>query len=646
MPHEGHGTHMGQRDGAGHMPTERHQGHHADAFLRKFWIVLALTVPLVLYSDLPRLFFGWNAPDFRGSGLVQVLIASIVYVYGGAVFLRGARDEIASRLPGMMTLIALAISAAYFYSVYATLSGMGMNLFWELSTLIAVMLIGHWVEMKAVRRAKGALSELAKLLPDSAEVERGGKTVTIRIEELKEGDVVLVRPGQKIPADGSVIEGESEVNESLITGESRLVQKSSLMDVVAGSINGDGSLRVRVNRIGDKTYLAGIMRLVAEAERSKSRLQLLSDKAARYLTYLALGAGSVTFISWNISGAEFSFAMERLVAVLVIACPHALGLAIPLVASISTDIAAANGFFIKKRLALEAARTITTVLFDKTGTLTKGEFAVTEASSEEALSLAASVEKYSEHPIAKAVLASAEARGIRIDEARDFRRIPGAGAEATIAGRRVFVGHRGGDDIIVEADGGQVGTIVVADVVRPEAREAVAAIMRMGIRVAMITGDSNEVAAAVAKDLNIDQYFARVRPEEKADKVRLLQEAGEKVAMVGDGVNDAPALTGADLGVAIGAGTNVALESAGIILVRNDPRDVQKIILLSRLTYVKMIQNLFWATGYNVLALPVAAGALFSWGITLEPALAAVFMSLSTVVVAINAILLRRTRLD
>ena len=623
----------------------KHAGHHIEDFLTKFWIALGLTVPIIFYSDLPRAFFGWSAPPFPGSHYFPLALGSIVFFYGGLVFLKGALDEIKARLPGMMTLIAIAITTAYLYSVGTTVLGRGMNLYWELSTLIAVMLIGHWVEMKAVQSAKGALRELAKLLPDTAEIVRNGKTMTVSISELRQGDVALVRPGGKIPADGVVSEGDSEVDESLITGESRPVAKAKGTEVIAGSINGDGAIRIEIQKTGEKTFLAGVMRLVAEAENSKSRLQLLSDRAAFYLTVLAISAGAITFAAWMFVGQGFGFAVERLVAVLVIACPHALGLAIPLVASISTTMAAKNGFFVKRRLALEAARNITTVLFDKTGTLTKGSFGVTFVTSDEVLAQAAAVEAGSEHPIGKAVVEEAEMRGLTIKKAENFKRIPGAGAEALVDGARVFVGHRGGSDIIVEVDGKQVGVVAVSDTVRPEAKEAVEALKRMGLSVTMITGDSQEVAQSVAEELGIDEFFARVRPEEKSETVKLLQSQGKRVAMVGDGVNDAPALTQADLGVAIGAGTNVAIESAGIILVRNDPRDIPKIIKLSRLTYSKMIQNLFWASGYNILALPVAAGALAVYGIMLQPAVAAVFMSLSTVIVAVNAALLRRATL-
>ncbi len=631
-------THLRPAEHQGH---DKHAGHVTSDFLTKFWVTLVLTIPILAYSDLPQLFFGWTAPAFLGSAYLSLALGTVIFFYGGWVFITGARGEIKARLPGMMTLIALAITAAYGYSVFAVLSGAGMNLFWELATLIVVMLIGHWIEMKAVMGASGALKELAKLLPDTAEVIRGTHAVAVALNELKEGDIVLVKPGGKIPADGSVVEGQSDVNESVLTGESKPVAKRVGDAVIAGSINSDGSLKVRVTHIGEKTFLAGVMRLVSEAEASKSRLQLLSDRAAAYLTYVAVGVGAVTFVVWLVLRGDAMFAVERLVAVLVIACPHALGLAIPLVAAISTTMAAKNGFLIRRRLALEAAKDINVVLFDKTGTLTKGAFVITSA-PDEALRFAAAVEAHSEHPIGKAIVDEARRRNLDVPLAKDFRRVPGMGAEATVDGRRVFVGHRGGDDVLVEVDGTQLGTIVLEDEIRPEAKEAVDTLKSMGIEVVMITGDSKEVAARVASELGLERYFARVRPEEKSQKVQLLQSQGKKVAMVGDGVNDAPALMQADVGVAIGAGTNVAIESAGIILVQNDPRDIVKIIRLSQLTYAKMIQNLFWATGYNLIALPIAAGALVAYGITLQPAVAAVFMSASTVIVAFNAALLRR----
>ena len=649
----------------------KHAGHHTEDFLKKFWVTLAVTVPIILYSDLPVVFFGWSAPAFPGSNYLSLILGSIVFFYGGLIFLKGAARELAARLPGMMTLIALAITAAYLYSVGAVLFGSGMTLFWELSTLIAVMLLGHFIEMKAVQGAQGALALLAKLLPNTAEVIRGEETVTIPLAELRQGDIVLIRPGGKTPADGVVVDGESDVDESLVTGESRPVLKEKGAEVIAGSINGDGSLRIRLEKIGDDTFLAGVMRLVAEAERSKSRLQLLSDRAALYLTVLAVGAGGVTFVVWLAVGESFGFAVGMLVSVLVIACPHALGLAIPLVASISTTMASKNGFLVKRRLALEAARNVTTVLFDKTGTLTRGSFGVMAiiGPEKETLALAAAANANSEHPLGRAIVSHAKGKNVSAPAASSFLNLRGKGVEVTVEGRRVLVGspallreegisippqqkeliashEREGKTVVhVIREKELVGSIALSDVIREESREAVAALKRMGIKVAMITGDAEDVAAWVSKELSIDEYFAHVLPGEKSDAVKKLQARGERVAMVGDGVNDAPALTQADVGIAVGAGTNVAIESAGIILVKNDPRDIPKIVRLSRLTYSKMIQNLFWAAGYNVLALPIAAGALAAYGILLQPAVAAVFMSLSTVIVAFNASLLRRKNL-
>lgn len=658
--------HETSHGGTGH---DKHAGHKTSSFLRKFLVVLVLTVPIILYSDLPELYLDWSAPEFFGSEYLQLVLGSIVFFYGGWVFVRGAVSEIRARLPGMMTLIALAVTAAYVWSLYAVFAG-EEALFWELSTLIAVMLLGHWIEMKAVQSARGALRELAKLLPDKAEVVRDGKTITVELSELKEGDIALIRPGGKIPADGIIEEGESELDEALITGESRPVVKNVGAQVIAGSINGDGALKVRIEKIGEKTFLAGVMRLVAEAEASKSRLQLLSDKAAFALTAIAVVAGGITLAAWIIAGAGTGFAMERLVAVLVIACPHALGLAIPLVASISTTMAASSGFFVKRRLSLEAARNITTVLFDKTGTLTKGTFGVVEVfGNDETLALAAAADERSEHPLGRAIVAHAREKNIALPTVSSFTNLRGMGVRVEIEGQTVHVGsstllkernveisadhtkkigshERDGKTVIHVVRGNDlVGSIALADIIRDESREAVAALKAEKVRVAMITGDAEDVAAWVSKELGIDEYFAHVKPAEKADAVKKLQARGERVAMVGDGVNDAPALAQADLGIAIGAGTNVAIESAGIILVRNDPRDIPKIIKLSRLTYSKMLQNLFWATGYNIVALPIAAGALAAWGIMLQPAVAAVFMSVSTVIVAFNAALLRRRSL-
>ncbi len=647
---------------------DKHAGHTENIFKKRFWASLILTFPVVAYSGILKTLFSITAPEFAGSGYIPAVLGSVIFWYGGWVFITSAVRELKARMPGMMTLIGLAVVTAYAYSIAVTFAG-GENLFWELSTLITIMLLGHWIEMRAVQSAQGALKELSKLLPDTAELADGR---IVPLAELKEGDIVVIRPGGKIPADGEIIEGASEINESMITGESKPVSKKIGGQVIAGTINGDGSLRVKITKIGEHTFLAGVMRLVAEAQASKSKLQVLSDRAAFWLTIIAVAAGVITFIAWMFAKASPAMAVNRLVAVLVIACPHALGLAIPLVASISTTMAARNGFLIRQRIALESARNIDVVLFDKTGTLTTGEFGVEKIisagalSEKEILRLAASVDVRSEHFASKAIVSKAGKEGIAVVPANDFQRLSGRGVKGMVDGGEIYVGgaallddggvatpagikaevetanQQGKTVIYVIKEKELVGAFVLADLIREESREAVRALEGLGVKVAMITGDSEGVAQWVANELGISEYFARVLPQDKAEKVKLLQSKNMKVAMVGDGINDAPALTQADLGVAIGAGTNVAIESAGIILVRNDPRDIVKIIKLSRLTYNKMIQNLFWATGYNVAAIPLAAGILASKGILLQPALAALFMSLSTVVVAVNAVLLKR----
>jgi Cu2+-exporting ATPase len=657
-----------------HGTHDKHAGHSTAMFLRKFWVSLILTIPVVLYADVLKTIFKWSLPTFPGLKYMPLVLGSIVFFYGGWIFLAGAVREIQGRLPGMMTLIGIAISAAYLWSVYAVFAG-AETLFWELTTLITIMLLGHWIEMRAVSGAQGALKELSKLLPDTAEVIRDGKTEIIALSELKENDVVLVKPGTKIPADGTIIDGDSDVNESMMTGESKPVSKKEGDQVIAGAINGDGALKVRVANIGEKTFLASVMRLVAEAQASKSRLQILSDRAAFYLTVVAVSGGVITLIAWLLAGADVAFAVARLVAVLVIACPHALGLAVPLVASISTTKAAHNGFLVKQRIALEAARTIDTVLFDKTGTLTKGEFGVISMwstsghTTDEVLTLAASLDALSEHPIARAVVAEAKKKGLSLRETKKFEALKGKGVRAMVEEKEVMVGgpallegigitvpsellrnvaeagKKGQTMVFTVRDKTLLGAIAMADIIREESREAIQKLKEIGVRTAMITGDSEDVAKWVADELGIDEYFARVLPHQKSEKVKELQTRNMKVAMVGDGINDAPALTQADLGIAIGAGTNVAIESAGIILVRNDPRDISKIIKLSEMTYSKMIQNLWWAAGYNIFALPLAAGALAWKGILLDPAFAAVLMSASTVIVAFNAVFLRRREL-
>ncbi len=665
MGHAGQhsGQHAGQHGAAASAPPGKHTGHSLTMFARKFWISLALTAPVILAQ--------WRViPAFSGLRYLVMALGSAVFFYGGWVFLQGAWREIRGRLPGMMTLIAIAITAAYLWSV-ATLFVGGEPLYWELTTLITVMLLGHWLEMRAVQGTQGALKELAKLMPDTVEVQRGGQTVSVPLAELRENDFFLVRPGGKVAADGLVESGESEVDESAVTGESRPVAKKPGAGVTAGTVNGDGALTVRAAKIGDRTFLAGVMRLVAEAQSSKSRLQTLADRAARLLTAVAIGGGLLTLVVW-VFFAPFGYAVERMVAVLVVACPHALGLAVPLVASISTALAARNGFLVKQRLALEAAKDVDVVLFDKTGTLTKGEYGVERVwnfvggAADEMLRLAAAVDAPSEHVIARAIVRRARESGAAAPAVVGFTRVPGQGVKGTVEGEEIATGgqsllelygakipdaaaaeieaeNRKGKTIIYVLRGGAaVGAIALADVIREESRQAIRALKEAGVSVGMITGDSEDVAAWVAGELGIDEVFARVLPGDKAAKVRMLQGKGRRVAMVGDGINDAPALTQADLGIAIGAGTNVAIESAGIILVRNDPRDIPRIIALSRATYAKMMQNLWWASGYNIIALPLAAGVLAPVGFVMQPAWSAVLMSLSTVIVAANASLLRR----
>ncbi|MEX0649791.1 MAG: copper-translocating P-type ATPase [Candidatus Andersenbacteria bacterium] len=665
-----------------HSQHDKHEGHSTNIFAKKFWISLVLTIPIVLYSPLPQTFLGWSPPTFSGSWLIPLLLGSIVFFYGGWVFLTSAWRELKGKAPGMMTLISLAIVTAYVYSVIQVLRGLEETLFWELTTLIVVMLLGHWMEMRAVKGAQGALKELSKLLPDTAEVESPSAKVSgdkltrvIPLSELQAGDIIIVRPGGKVAADGDVIEGESDIDEALATGESKPVQKKVGDAVIAGTINGDGSLRVKITKIGDDTFLAGVMRLVQEAQASKSKLQLLSDKAAFYLTVIAVAVGLLTLVVWlPLRGADFGF--TRMVAVLVIACPHALGLAIPLVASISTTMAARNGFLVRQRLALEAARNIDVVLFDKTGTLTKGEYGVSRifpvhaADDKEVLYLAASVDVKSEHSASRAIVRKAQEENISLTAITGFKRLPGRGVSGVINGQTTKVGGRAlwnesglslavadRQKIEAESKAGKTiiyvlkekelaGIITLGDIIREESREAIRQLKAQNVQVALVSGDSEAVAKWVSQELDIDEYFAEVLPEHKADKVKQLQQQGKKVAMVGDGINDAPALTQADVGIAIGVGTNVAIESAGIVLVKNDPRDIPKIIRLSRLTYTKMIQNLFWATGYNIVALPLAAGVAVAWGIVLNPAVSAVFMSLSTVIVAVNAVMLRRQSLQ
>jgi P-type Cu2+ transporter len=675
----GYPEHAEMSHGGAHGGHDKHAGHSVAMFRDKFWISFLLTIPTLIWGHMLQRALGYRPPPIPGARWIPAVFGTAVFVYGGWPFIQGAVRELRDRLPGMMTLIALAITVAFVFSAAVALGYPGMPLWEELATLVTIMLLGHWIEMRSVTQAEGALTELAKLLPSTAErvtSKEGKEQVTvIPLDELREGDIVLVRPGASVPADGVVLEGRSAVNESIVTGESRPVTKAPGDRVIAGTINETGALRIRVTGTGERTALAGIMRLVAQAQSSKSRAQALADRAAYWLTLIALGAGGVTLVAWLGAGAAVAYAVERLVTVLVIACPHALGLAVPLVIAISTTLGARSGLLVRRRRGLEDARLVETVVFDKTGTLTLGEHrvvavrAVEPMAEEEALRLAAALEGDSEHPVARAVVASATDRALSIPRVAEFKAIPGYGVEARLDGRMLAVGgpnllaRQGatlspelasfteaaaaqGQGVIYLIEGSKVlAAFALADAVRPESPAAVRRLHQLGLEVAMLTGDSQQVAESVARELGIDTVFAQVLPEAKAAKIQELQRQGKRVAMVGDGVNDAPALATADVGVAIGAGTDVAVEAGDVVLVRSDPRDVPRIITLSRATYRKMQQNLWWAAGYNIVAIPLAAGVLAGAGIILSPAVGAVLMSLSTVIVAVNAQLLRRTRL-
>ncbi|MCK8115067.1 heavy metal translocating P-type ATPase [Anaerosoma tenue] len=667
-----HEHHTGSGSPSAH---DRHEGHSAAMFRDKFWLSFVLSVPAIVWSEMVQDLLGYTAPEFPGSAYIPAVFGTIVFVYGGLPFLKGARNELADRLPGMMTLISLAITVAFGYSLAVTLGAPGMDLWWELATLVTIMLLGHWIEMRSISQASGALAELASLLPDEAErIGADGSAEHVVVSALATGDLVLVRPGARIPADGEVAEGESSVDESMITGESRHVDKAPGDAVIAGTVNGAGSLRVRVTHTGEETALAGIMRLVAGAQASRSRVQDLADRAARLLTFVAIGSATLTAIGWWIAGAEWSYIVERVVTVLVIACPHALGLAIPLVVAISTTLGARNGLLVRERRGLETARLLDLVVFDKTGTLTLAEHRVVRSAAlsgfdaDEATALAGSAESDSEHPIARALAAAAEEAGQAVPAASGFESLPGQGVRAHVDGRDVAVGgpallealglavpaglegaagearDAGLTATYLVVDGTVTAVFAVGDAVRPESAEAVKRLHAMGIESAVLTGDAQQVANAVAAELGIERVLAEVLPADKARTIEDLQAEGRRVAMVGDGVNDAAALATADVGIAIGAGTEVAIEAGDIVLVRSDPRDVASIVSLSRATYRKMVQNLWWAAGYNIIAIPLAAGVLAWAGITLSPAVGAVLMSASTVIVAANAQLLRRWR--
>jgi len=654
MNHQGHDMH-----------SHHNHAHHMEDFKKRFWVSLIFTIPVLLLSEMIQIWFGFSIKiPFQKE--VLFLLSLIVYLYGGFTFIKGMAQEIESRQPGMMTLIGTAISVAFFYSAGTVFLISGRDFFWELVTLIDVMLLGHWIEARSVLGASRALEELVKIMPTTAHLAKDGEVVDVPVSQLSVGNIVLVRPGEKIPSDGVVTEGESFVNEALLTGESKPVHKEIEGKVIGGAINGEGFLKVRIERTGEETYISQVIKLVRQAQESKSRTQDLANRASALLFYIALGTGIMTYLVWFLLGSP-ELALERSVTVLVIACPHALGLAIPLVVALSTSITAKSGILIRDRRAFEAVKDVNAVVFDKTGTLTLGNFGVSDVVSsipeDDLLKLTAGAELNSEHMVAKAIVEYAKERGIEIYQAEAFKAIPGKGAYAKVEGREVYVGspnllkemkiepedqriseleEQGKTVIFTVVNGKLAGAFALSDMIRKESYESVKKLKENGIRVYMLTGDAEEVAKSVAKELDIDDYFAQVLPDEKAEKVRLLKEKGYRVAMVGDGVNDAPALVTADVGIAIGAGTDVAIESADIILVRNDPRDIPKVIDLSQKTYSKMVQNLWWAAGYNMFAIPLAAGVLQNIGIAVSPAIGALLMSLSTVIVAFSTQTLRK----
>lgn len=654
------------KGGAKHSHHHDHHAHMVEDFRKRFWVSLILTIPILALSPMIQEFLGLGeALRFPGHHYVLWAFSSIVFFYGGFPFLKGLVDELKGLKPGMMTLIALAISVAYFYSSAVVFGLRGMGFFWELATLIDIMLLGHWIEMKSVMGASRALEELAKLMPSTAhKLDKNGNIQDVPIESLVSGDRILVRPGEKVPADGLVVEGLSAVDESMLTGESKPVSKQAGAKVIGGAVNGEGSLTVEVKKTGKESYLNQVIELVRQAQESKSKTQDLANRAAVILTFVAIIGGSATLAAWlSFSDQDFAYAIERAVTVMVIACPHALGLAVPLVVAVSTAIAATNGLLIRDRAAFERSRNIDAIIFDKTGTLTQGKFGVTDTltfdpnvSKDDVLAFAAAVEVHSEHPIAKGIVASTQNK----KSVSGFKAIPGKGAEGKVEGKTVSVvspgflrekkiqvgsqqneieklSSQGKTVIYVLFDGKLAGAIALADIIRPESKSAIADLQSQGIKCMMLTGDNKLVAKWVAEEIGLDEYFAEVLPHQKAEKIKEVQGRGLTVAMTGDGVNDAPALAQSDVGIAVGAGTDVAIETADIILVRSNPKDVAAIIGLAKATYKKMIQNLWWATGYNVIAIPAAAGVLYKFGIILSPAVGAIFMSLSTVIVAFNA---------
>ena len=661
----GGGDHSGHNPGHGQMGHDHHKMMIAD-FRKRFWVTLVLTIPILFFSPMIQEFFGYEFL-LPGNPYILFALSTVVYFYGGWPFLKGFVSEIKNGAPGMMTLISMAISVAYFYSSATVFGLRGVDFFWELSTLIAIMLVGHWIEMKSVLGASKALQLLVSMMPAEAHRVKGDTIEDIPLEDLLKNDVILVKPGEKVPADGIIVEGSSYLNESMLTGESKPVKKEEKDKVIGGSVNGNSTLKVKVEHTGKDSYLNKVITMVEEAQKTKSKMQNLSDRAAKWLTYIALAIGFGTLAVWLILGFPFVYALERMVTVMVIACPHALGLAIPLVVAISTAVSAQNGLLIRNRTAFEESRKISALLFDKTGTLTKGDFGVTRIksvnvsySNDEILRLSSALEQSSEHPIAVGIIKKVKEDNITIPKPENFNAITGKGVEANVEGKQVKVvspGYLRDEKITIPEDaysdaaetvvfvlieGQLAGYIALADEIRPESAEAIKIFKKNNIKVLMATGDNEKTAKAVSEKLGLDGYYAEVLPHQKVEIVEELQNKGEFVAMTGDGVNDAPALAKADVGIAVGSGTDVAAETADIILVNSNPQDIANLILFGKATYNKMIQNLIWATGYNVVAIPLAAGVLYSSGFVLGPAVGAVFMSLSTIIVAINAQLLKR----
>ncbi|KAB2914331.1 MAG: copper-translocating P-type ATPase [Bacteroidetes bacterium] len=664
-------AHQAHSQSSGHNPSHGHQGHDhhlmmINDFKKRFWVSLLITVPVLVLSEMIQLFFGFHF-SFLGDKYVLFAGSSVVFFYGGWPFLKGLRDEVAEKNPGMMTLIGMAITVAYLYSAAIVFGLKGMDFFWELATLIDIMLLGHWIEMKSILGASRSLELLVSLMPSVVHKVHDEHIMDIKLEELTIGDVVLIKPGEKVPADGIITDGESYLNESMLTGESKPVKKTKEQKVIGGSVNGNGSLKVKILHTGQDSYLNKVIAMVREAQNAKSKMQNLSNRAARWLTYIALAAGFITLFVWLAAGKEFAFALERMVTVMVISCPHALGLAVPLVVAISTAISAQKGLLIRNRTAFEYSRKITTIVFDKTGTLTEGRFGVTRYESltdkfnrEVILGIASALERESEHPIAAGIVDKAKQLDLKIPDISNFTAITGKGVKAEVEGNEVQVVSPGylKENNISIPDGAYpnaaetvvfviinkvlAGFIALADEIRPESFEAIKKFKDNGIKTIMATGDNKTVAAAVSRQLNLDGYYAEVLPHQKVEILKELQSKGEYVAMTGDGVNDAPALAQADVGIAVGSGTDVAAETADIILVNSNPNDILNLILFGKATYKKMVQNLLWATAYNAVSIPLAAGVLYSYGIMLSPAIGAVLMSLSTVIVAINAQLLKR----